>query len=177
MDPYDPYMEWYMRITRRFINPSYTPPSAHYHPSFDVIRGYALDMTAMVDALSDVLPGIPEPPRAQVERVRDMGMATFQRYGHAYLVHPRDDYGGHSSQSQFEAGQSSCGGDPSSFTGAEEYDIRSSAPLRHPDDPSSSQLTPPVRPNPFTTVCHYSRRQRPRVDIQDRKPLHQIDES
>ncbi|XP_021765843.1 serine/threonine-protein phosphatase 7 long form homolog [Chenopodium quinoa] len=177
MDPYDPYMEWYMRIIRRFINPSYTPPSAHYHPSFDVIRGYALDMTAMVDALSDVLPGIPEPPRAQVERVRDMGMATLQRYGHAYLVHPRDDHGGHSSHSQFEAGQSSCGGDPSSFTGAEEYDIRSSAPLRHPDDPSSSQLTPPVRPNPFTTVRHYSRRQRPRVDIQDREPLHQIDES
>lgn len=40
LQPHDPYMVWYQRITRRFINPSYTPPSTHYHPAYDVIYGY-----------------------------------------------------------------------------------------------------------------------------------------
>jgi len=39
MDPRDPYMQWYRRITRRFINPSFTPPSTHYQPAHDVVQG------------------------------------------------------------------------------------------------------------------------------------------
>ncbi|XP_021741341.1 serine/threonine-protein phosphatase 7 long form homolog [Chenopodium quinoa] len=103
MDPRDPYMVWYMQITRRFINPSYTPPSTHYHPAYDVICGLAGDVSAMVDALSDALAGIPT--RAQVERVRDMGMDTLQRFVHGHLIQPRDDHGRRSFHSQFELGQ------------------------------------------------------------------------
>ena len=39
MDLHDPYMVWYRRVTRRFINPSFTPPSTHYQPVHDVVQG------------------------------------------------------------------------------------------------------------------------------------------
>ncbi|XP_021752278.1 uncharacterized protein LOC110717807 [Chenopodium quinoa] len=151
MDPTDSYMVWYRRITRRFINPSYTPQSTHYHPAYDVINGYAADMVAMVDALSIAL--VDGPTRPQVERVRDMGVATLQRYGHSYLVTQRDDHDGHSVHSQFELGQSSCGGDPMSPRDAEDYIIHSSAPTPTQEGPSSSQQTP-HRPETHSPPLH-----------------------
>ncbi|XP_021725067.1 serine/threonine-protein phosphatase 7 long form homolog [Chenopodium quinoa] len=126
MDPRDPYMVWYRQITRLFINPTYTPPSTHYHPAYDVISGLAGDMGAMVDALSDALAAVPT--RAQVERVRDMGIHSLQRYGHGHLVHPRDDHDSNSFHSQFDFGQSSGGGHTSGSTQAEDYFIHNTAP-------------------------------------------------
>ncbi|XP_021759468.1 ras-related protein Rab11D-like [Chenopodium quinoa] len=52
-----------------------------------------------------------------------MGIATLQRYGHGYLLHQRDSHDGHSVHSQFELGQSSGGGDPTSPRDAEDYII------------------------------------------------------
>ncbi|XP_021757879.1 serine/threonine-protein phosphatase 7 long form homolog [Chenopodium quinoa] len=173
MDPDDPYMVWYRRITRRFINPSYAPPSTHYHPAYDIISGYAADMVAMVDALSVSLEC--GPTRAQVEQVRDMGVATLRRYGHAHLAHRRD---GHDGNSQFDLGQSSGGCDPTSPRHAEDYNIHSTAPSGTQEDPSSSQLTPPPPRDPFTTVTHYRRRRvRRRADTQEAGPLPRINES
>ncbi|XP_021775753.1 serine/threonine-protein phosphatase 7 long form homolog [Chenopodium quinoa] len=173
MDPDDPYMVWYRRITRRFINPSYAPPSTHYHPAYDIISGYAADMVAMVDALSVSLEC--GPTRAQVEQVRDMGVATLRRYGHAHLAHRR---GGHDGNSQFDLGQSSGGCDPTSPRHAEDYNIHSTAPSGTQEDPSSSQLTPPPPRDPFTTVTHYRRRRvRRRADTQEAGPLPRINES
>ncbi|XP_021761160.1 serine/threonine-protein phosphatase 7 long form homolog [Chenopodium quinoa] len=176
MDHDDPYMVWYRLITRRFINPSYTPPSTHYHPAHDVISGYAADMVAMYDALSLALTN--GPTRAQVQRMRDMSATSLRRHGHGHLIQQRDGDDGHSIHSRFDPGQSSSGGDPTSHTEAEEYIFHSSAPFRTQEDASSSQLTPPPpRRNPFTTIHHYTRcRPRRRDDSEAREGLHQIDE-
>ncbi|XP_021770538.1 uncharacterized protein LOC110734701 [Chenopodium quinoa] len=194
MDPRDPYMVWYRQITCLFINPTYTPPSTHYHPAYDVISGLAGDMGAMVDALSDALAAVPT--RAQVERVRDMGIHSLQRYGHGHLVHPRDDHDPNSFHSQFDFGQSSGAGDyhlqldfgqssggghTSGSTQAEDYFIHNTAPGHTQDDSSSRQLTHPPSLDPFTTIQHYTRRPR-RVrrrtkDTQDGDQLTPIHES
>ncbi|XP_021768982.1 serine/threonine-protein phosphatase 7 long form homolog [Chenopodium quinoa] len=179
MEYHDPYMVWYRSITRRFINPNYTPPLTHYHPAFGDISGYASDMLAIHDAL-EVL-SISYPTIPQLDDIHAMTVSSLQRHGHGHLI-PQGRDQSHR-RSHREVGSSSRGqthtsptGSPLFFDDQEDIAIHMFAPYSSQEGPSSSQQTPPQTsaPDPFTTVSQYYRRRRPRLD---RQHLHTIDES
>ncbi|XP_021762900.1 uncharacterized protein LOC110727630 [Chenopodium quinoa] len=131
MEYHDPYMVWYRSITRRFINPNYTPPSTHYHPAFGDISGYASDMLAIHDAL-EVL-SISYPTIPQLDDIHAMTVSSLQRHGHGHLI-PQGRDQSHR-RSHREVGSSSRGqthtsptGSPLFFDDQEDIAIHMSAP-------------------------------------------------
>ncbi|XP_021724757.1 uncharacterized protein LOC110692077 [Chenopodium quinoa] len=178
MEYHDPYMVWYRSITRRYINPNYTPSSTHYQPAFGDISGYAFDMLAIHDALGVLSISYPTIP--EIDEIQAMTVSSLQRHGHDHLIQGWDQshQGSHRELDESSMGQTHTSPtvSPQFFDNQEDFAIPMYAPYSSQEGPSSSQQIPPqtFAPDPFTTVSQYYRRRRPRVD---RQQLHRIDES